>query len=84
MIARADAIMRSIHMTGNKMYNTLVYIECQGVPLMGTHVNTTGGGEIEISFQSQIPEDLHKYLKRNGFVQGGNPMDAYSYVYRPR
>lgn len=71
-------------MTGDKMLEILRAFELQEIPLRGTHISCTGGGEIELSFNSQLPYDATRYLKRKGFVQGGNPADAYSFVYRPR
>lgn len=71
-------------MTLKKLLKILAYIDSayasvKDVSMHGSHLHTTGGGELAISFNTQPPQSLDELLRREGFIvwQG-------DYIYRPR
>jgi len=55
----------------------------EGVERVNGMVCCSSGGEIELDFSHQLTRSAHDYLEGRGFVQGGNPGNPTSYVYRP-
>jgi len=64
-----------------RVLNSIAVFE--GVATVHGMVTATAGGEIAIDFTSQLTRSAHAYLINKGFVQGGAPANATSYVYRP-
>lgn len=60
-------------------YIDLAYGDVKDVSMHGSHLWSTGGGELAISFNTQPPESLDELLRKAGFIvwQG-------DYIYRPR
>jgi len=55
----------------------------EGIESPNGNIGCSSGGEIELDFSHQLTRSAHDYLKGRGFVQGGNPGNPTSYVYRP-
>jgi hypothetical protein len=79
---RRDGVEMSI--TIDKLVRVLNAVAVfDGVVTARGNVGCTSGGEIELDFVGQLPRAAHDYLLGRGFVQGGNPGNPTSYVYRP-
>ncbi len=66
-------------MTLKKLLALLEWIRnAEGINLRGSFLQTTGGGELAISFNTQPPRSLHDVLMRRGFI-----LWEGEYIYRP-
>lgn len=68
-------------MTFEKMHRILTFLRESGIE--HGDVGISAGGELALEPVEQPPQHVHLLLRRRGFVLGGDPMNRYSYVYRP-
>lgn len=64
--------------TLGKLTDVLSRLDDGGVKLRGASIYATGGGELALSFKSQLSFDLGFYLQTKGFVCVNG-----DYIYRP-
>lgn len=50
-----------------------------GISMHGSYISTTGGGELQLDFNTQPSRRMHEYLRRKGFIYWET-----HYIYRPR
>lgn len=70
-------------MTLKKLLNLLLELAAldhmNDLKFHGSHLHTTSGGELTISFNTQPSIAIHAFLRRQGFIHWEG-----DYIYRPR